>query len=142
MESRIALVKNWFSKAENDLRNSELIFAAVADDKPFDTVCFHCQQAAEKYLKGLLTFLDIPFPKTHNIEVLMDLVSQSNPSINSYAKAVALTYYAVENRYPDDFVEISEEEALEAYKLALEIKSFVLNEIQALCPDGGWSDSK
>lgn len=38
----------------------------------------------------------------------------------------------MENRYPDDFVEIPEEEAKEAYRIALELKTFVLKKLQTL----------
>ena len=132
MESRFTLAHNWFSKADKDLKNAELIFMADSVEKPYDTVCFHCQQVAEKYLKGFLLYLGITFPKTHNIEVLMDLVSQNYPEMNEYFQAVALTYYAVENRHPDDFVEIQEDEAKEAYRFAKEVKSFVMKHLGTL----------
>jgi len=129
MENRITLAENWFAKAESDLKNAELVFMAEADDKPFDTVCYHCQQAAEKYLKGFLIYLDTPFTKTHNIEVRMDLVSPSYPEIEKFTEAVSLTYYAVENRYPDDFVEVSEDEAINAFLIAKELKAFVIAQV-------------
>lgn len=50
METKTTLVQNWFRKAESDLKNIELIFQSNVKDKPFDTVCFHCQQVAEKSL--------------------------------------------------------------------------------------------
>ena len=53
-EASRALAEQWFRKAENDLLNVENNFKA--DRYPADTVCFHCQQAAEKYLKGFLAW--------------------------------------------------------------------------------------
>ena len=35
-----------------------------------DDALFHCQQAVEKALKGLLTWHDVPFRKTHSLEEL------------------------------------------------------------------------
>jgi hypothetical protein len=40
----------WLSKAENDLLNIENNLSAAR--VPWDTICFHAQQAAEKLLKG------------------------------------------------------------------------------------------
>jgi len=39
-----------------------------------DIIGFHCQQAAEKLLKALLSEFGIAFPRTHNLRLLMDLL--------------------------------------------------------------------
>lgn len=44
----------WLRKADNDLLNAENNLAATR--APWDTVCFHAQQAAEKVLKAFLVF--------------------------------------------------------------------------------------
>jgi HEPN domain-containing protein len=43
----------WVEKADHDLRNAEYVLT-MEQDCPTDTVCFHCHQCAEKYLKALL----------------------------------------------------------------------------------------
>ena len=49
--------QEWFSKADHDLQTVEILFT---DPKPpTDTLCFHCQQAVEKYLKGMLVLNNI-----------------------------------------------------------------------------------
>ena len=48
-----SVVRGWVEKAEHDLRNAEYVLS-MEHDCPTDTVCFHCQQCAEKYLKALL----------------------------------------------------------------------------------------
>jgi HEPN domain-containing protein len=53
------LVRQWISRAENDLLN------LAAQEIPWDTICFHSQQAAEKYLKAVLVFHAQPVPRTH-----------------------------------------------------------------------------
>jgi HEPN domain-containing protein len=40
-------------------------------DCPFDTVCFHAQQCAEKYLKALLLQAGSEPPKTHDLRLLL-----------------------------------------------------------------------
>ena len=45
----------------------------MGEDCPYDTVCFHTQQCVEKYLKALLTYLSIDFPKIHDVGELSAL---------------------------------------------------------------------
>jgi len=71
-EAVIKEVKAWISKAENDFKNIKLVLPAR--DAPFDTVCFHAQQAAEKYIKAMLTFYGVPFSKTHDLPELLLLL--------------------------------------------------------------------
>jgi HEPN domain-containing protein len=46
----VEILRQWVRKAEHDLEAANRIMA-VEEGCPFDMVCFHCQQAAEKYLK-------------------------------------------------------------------------------------------
>lgn len=43
-------IRPWLRKADNDLRNiaNNLRPGGTDEDVPWDTVCFHAQQAAEK----------------------------------------------------------------------------------------------
>ncbi len=50
-------------------------------DGPYDTACFHAQQAVEKLLKGLLAFQDQAFPHTHNLEELLALCVAMEPGL-------------------------------------------------------------
>ena len=43
MSEEIKIAKQWLAKAKNDLLNADNNLKA--DNVPFDTVCFHCQQA-------------------------------------------------------------------------------------------------
>jgi len=70
MPDRTQLAPGWFLKAESDLNTAQRM---AESDGPYDTACFHAQQAAEKYLKGLLAFQGEPFPRTHNLEELQRL---------------------------------------------------------------------
>jgi len=69
-----ALAGRWFHKAENDLLNVKNNLRA--ERYAPDTVCFHCQQAAEKYLKGFLAWHETPFSKTHDLLELLKQVRQ------------------------------------------------------------------
>jgi len=71
MDERLNLVNYWFKKADNDLKNARIV--VEVEDAPIDTVCFHCQQSAEKYLKGFLVYHNIGFEKQHDLDYLLDL---------------------------------------------------------------------
>ena len=69
-----------------------------------ETVCFHCQQAVEKYLKADLVFLGISFTKTHEIgELITKCEDKDNEIAVLKEEADELTDYAVVVRYPDDW---------------------------------------
>jgi HEPN domain-containing protein len=77
----------------------------MGDECPTDTVCFHAQQCIEKYLKALLTYKDISFPKTHDIEALVvSLPNSLRPNLNDKEQSQLADYAAV-TRYPGDFIE-------------------------------------
>jgi HEPN domain-containing protein len=62
----LTIVRGWVEKAESDLKNARIVLGA-GEECPADTVAFHAQQCAEKYLKALLVFEGIDFPKTHDL---------------------------------------------------------------------------
>jgi hypothetical protein len=72
------LVAEWLSKADLDHRTAARL---RAEDEFRDIVAFHAQQAVEKYLKALLTFHQIEFPKTHVIRRLLILLEPVQPSL-------------------------------------------------------------
>lgn len=116
----------WCHKAAHDLKTSDILLQYEEEDAPYNSVCFHCQQAVEKLIKGYLVAVDISFPKTHNLADLMLLCASVDEVFSSYiSMAEILTPYAVDIRYPDDFCMPSEQEAREAYAIALEIQDVI-----------------
>lgn len=91
-----------------------------------DVVCFHAQQAAEKHIKAYLLAREIDFPFVHDLERLLDLCIQCDPSFSELlGLALQLTPYAVGTRYEPTFWP-DEATAREAVEDALAIKDFVL----------------
>lgn len=120
-------VQAWISKANNDLKNAEIILAAETELPPLDTVCFHCQQAAEKYLKAFLVFHGKSFPFSHNLADLVVVCMEVDEDFAAIRRnAETLTPFAVEVRYPDDFYMPTMQEAESAYAIADEIRNYVL----------------
>lgn len=129
-DAKLEVVRAWFKKAENDLRTAE--YTMTMDDPPYDTVCFHTQQCAEKYLKEFLAFHKIDFPKTHSLEDLVELCKRVVPEIERYLEDVEiLSSYGVEVRYPDEvYYDIPKEDAQEAIDLAKKVKAVVLEHLK------------
>lgn len=135
MRTRADLVNNWILKAGKDLTSAEheLTFG---DGAVTETICFHSQQAAEKYLKAYLVYLEIPFTKTHEIGELITKCELKDSEIGTFKEEVdILTDYAVTVRYPDDYYVPEIEEAKEAYDLAIKVRDYILSKIEVSCPD-------
>jgi len=66
---------------------------------------FHCQQAAEKYLKCLLTYLGIQTSRTHDLKALVALVPAEQRLSLRIKDIVELNPHAVDIRYADDWRE-------------------------------------
>jgi HEPN domain-containing protein len=116
--------QEWIRHAMSDLRMAE-----IALDNPgilFEDACFHAQQCAEKALKALLTHLDISFPRTHAIEVLLDLLSSSGIEVPPIIDvADVLSQYAVQTRYPGKWEAIDREETEKAILIAANVLKWV-----------------
>ena len=97
-----SLLREWVEKAEADIEAAERLAPSVATSiRLREIVGFHCQQAVEKYLKVLLTFYQVEFPKTHEIDRLLALVSGANPeAADAMGRAKWLGPFAVDIRYP------------------------------------------
>jgi HEPN domain-containing protein len=115
----------WLRKAEGDLRAATVDLGA--EPPLVDDALFHCQQAVEKALKGLLTWHDVPFRKTHSLEELGRQVVALHGDLRPLAdRASLLSEYAWKFRYPGEVDSPSIAEATEALALAREAHAAVL----------------
>jgi HEPN domain-containing protein len=118
-EAKRHLVTQWLAKADEDLAAAHHLL--LANPPPLGLVGFLAQQAAEKFLKAFLVWIQIPFPKTHDIEVLLKLVSRSNAALaEQLSETIGLTDFAVEARYPGNLPALTRQEAEAAIALAEE----------------------
>ena len=63
---------------------------------------FHAQQAAEKLIKSVLAWRDVPFPFTHRLFELADLLSDSGlPFPVQFELLLDLTPFAADLRYSE-----------------------------------------
>jgi HEPN domain-containing protein len=96
---------------------------AVEDGCPYDMVCFHCQQAIEKYLKALLTLSGVPALRTHDLEKLLEMLPPDRRLSIPLASLVAINPYAVDVRYSDDWREPRRADAIQAFEVADRVRT-------------------
>lgn len=70
------LARRFLTLADRDIR----AFRKLSDDPEIDdeVVRFHAQQAAQKCLKAMLAKHRVEVRKTHDLQVLIDLLIQNN----------------------------------------------------------------
>jgi HEPN domain-containing protein len=120
----LEILRAWVLRAEHDLEAARRIMA-VEEGCPFDTVCFHCQQAVEKYLKALLTMAGVPAPRTHDLEKLAALLPADKQLSIPMATLVSMNPYAVDVRYSDDWRPPQRDDALQALSVAQSVRAGV-----------------
>lgn len=129
-DARSELVRAWLARARRDLESARKL--AMGPDPYLDTAAYHCQQAGEKAVKGLLAFYDHELEKTHDIKALIGLAEAYEPSLREQMPAAErLTPYATRFRYVGGPLEPEEDEFREALEAAEGLYKFVLS----LLPD-------
>ena len=98
---QLADVRKWLRYAEEDLAAATGI--AERGIGVLRQACWLAEQAAEKTLKAVLVFLQIDFPKSHDLDLLRQLlpdvweIKWNPPDLSE------LTEWAVEARHPGDW---------------------------------------
>ena len=111
--------REWLNRARSNLA----LARRREPDVYLEDLCFECQQAAEKALKGLLLSRGVEFPYIHDLDMLMALLEDAGVVVPSEARrAVDLTVYAVAGRYPGPARSITASE----YETAVEIAETVV----------------
>lgn len=124
----VAETRAWLVKAANDLRAAEVLGnpdLGLAGD-----ALFHCQQAAEKTLKGFLAWHGRTFRKTHNIGELGQAALEVSPSLAVLVReSTRLTDYAWKFRYPGQESEPKAGELNEAIQMARRLYQAIIAEL-------------
>ena len=114
-------VARWKTKAENDFTAASDLFKA--ESSATDAICFHCQQAVEKYLKALLINCEMKFQRTHDLIVLAEILSSKYPELEKFKEDFSrLTFYAVDIRYPNEEFTPDAEEIQKALKCVKSVR--------------------
>ena len=102
-EATSELTRTWLVKARVDLGSARKL-ASGPDAYP-DAAIYHCQQAAEKAIKGFLTFHEQRFEKVHNLPLLVSQAMKSDRDSAICWTRRTTTPYATLFRYPGDILE-------------------------------------
>lgn len=119
--------KEWFNYAENDLSCAKFLLNMYP--KPYEIICYHCQQSAEKYLKGYLVLLGEPILKTHDLTILNKVCIKHDADFKQIEEdCIELVDYGVNIRYPF-FIDLQEYDVKKALNSAERIKEFIMNKL-------------
>ncbi len=128
------LAREWMRLSANDLRFSRSVFESMSP-RPLAMICYHCQQAAEKALKGFLPGQHAKPPKNADAESLCGLCMEHDTSfvslLDPYRK---LKGYDLSICYPGG-AEVDESDAV----LALREAGIVYALCAGLIPELGQS---
>ena len=117
-------VEKWQFRANEDIRVVDELFQT--DPQAYaSTICFHAQQAVEKLLKAFLAFQGIDFPKTHDLDYLLDECQKIAREPFEQIDLKSLADFGVSVRYPDDFYVPSPSEVTYYRNLAKQVEHVV-----------------
>ncbi len=116
-------INNWLFRANEDIAVIESLVNAGVEYYT-SSICFHAQQASEKFLKAYLAYHDVDFPRTHDLDFLL-IECQKIDKEAFQIDFKSLTDFGVSVRYPDDFYIPDEKEALEYRDIAISVKEIV-----------------
>jgi HEPN domain-containing protein len=122
----------WINKAEEDFGFASLNLSDPAATY-YAQICFHFQQAAEKYLKAFIIAHKLQFKKIHDLPELLRICAEKDPQLIILSEACEyLTDYYVDTRYPVHWPSsISRKEAGKAKTAVEQIKNEILKKISA-----------
>jgi len=118
---------SWFEYADNDFEAVTILAAQFVPK--YEIVCYHCQQCAEKMLKGYIASNNGRLLKTHDLVVLCENCARFDLDFeNIIDQCSDLTIFASEVRYPN-MLEIDSAHMRKAIENASEIRAFVLDKL-------------
>ncbi|HJA80804.1 MAG TPA: HEPN domain-containing protein [Candidatus Mediterraneibacter intestinipullorum] len=95
-------LKEWMEFARMDFLAAKHLYEHMYP-KPLEIICYHCQQAIEKLLKGVLISRGVTIEKTHDLGLLAEMLQEYTEVDEKYLEICDdLTPYGVKIRYPQE----------------------------------------
>jgi len=127
-ENNKKLSREWFDIGDNELGFAQAGFEELEAFYP--QICFQCQQAVEKYLKGFLVYNKRRFPKIHDLAQLLRLCAKIDKSFLKFLEETdILSQYYLVSRYPLEYPPARKEQAKEALDISTNIINFIREKI-------------
>jgi HEPN domain-containing protein len=121
-------ISKWLYRANEDIA---VINNLYQTDPVYysSTICFHAEQAVEKFLKAFLVYNNVDFPRTHDVDFfLMECKKIDSPDFDLDLDSLA--DFGVDIRYPDDFYIPDKEETIKYRDISLTVKKIVEQKIK------------
>jgi len=123
------IIHEWLAKTDEDFEFARVNFQ---ESKPFFAqICFHFQQAAEKYLKSFIIAHELEFLKIHDLPLLLKICLSKDPFFEQLREDCEyLTTFYVDTRYPVHWpTKFSHHEAQKVFEAAERIRSVVKDKL-------------
>ena len=118
--------------ADNAITDLAAANSLLSDRKQYGNVVYHCQQAAEKALKGYLAHNNIKFDRTHDLTILISDCALLDTSFNGARlmhHCVNLNPFSVNIRYPGSVIKADYTSVKKSLNSATRILEFVCNKL-------------
>jgi HEPN domain-containing protein len=133
----LVLIREWVQKAEEDFL-AAVNLVVVRPQCPISSVCYHVQQCVEKYFKTILILHDMDFPRTHDIEELVELFPRGIKVSLTITEQRRFTEYATGLRYPSEVKPATLAEARKSVSLMRKIR----REVRRMLPKAALQQKK
>ena len=117
-------VEEWIKYGNMDFESASYLLNMKP--LPYEIICYHCQQAVEKYIKAYIVSCDEELTKIHDLIELNKICKKYNVKFEAIDKMCSeLNNYSVIIRYPFHTLDLEETDVKKALKYANEIKEFI-----------------
>jgi HEPN domain-containing protein len=122
------IAKEWIQKADEDYGFAS---SSIECTEYFGQICFHFQQAAEKYLKAFIVANKLDFRLVHNLLELLAICSKTDPDIKQLEKACRfLNPFYIDTRYPVYWpTSYNKNTAIKAKEMVEEVRNWVIKSL-------------
>lgn len=130
MNKKNGIYREWLVKADEDFN---FAFVNLEDEREFfDQICFHFQQAGEKYLKAYIVAKKLDFRKIHELPTLLQICRDDDEEFTELEDScIYLTEFYIDTRYPTYWQDrATKQHALRAKEEAKKIADFVKDKLQ------------
>lgn len=122
------IYEEWFEFAKIDLESAKFLINMYP--KPIEIICYHCEQSAEKYLKGYLIKNGNKIERTHDLVLLNNKCRGFDSGFDIIEDAcIELVPYGVQVRYPYQ-LDVTEDDMISAIECAEKIERFIKGKIE------------
>jgi len=123
------IVEEWLQMADDDFRFADTNLKGRSEF--YAQICFHFQQAAEKYLKAFIIGKGLEFDKVHDLVHLLRTCAAYEPAFAALKEdCITLNTAYIETRYPVHWpTRYTKETAEQSYSAAARIAQMVRDQL-------------